>query len=100
MTLHSVPIEDAGRLTGEARDQQARWDAWRAKGARADARTQRQATWLAVALLGVCLLWVTIEVMRTTTLAHEWGGYIESRLPAVVRRCLNAPSVELACLRR
>lgn len=69
MTLRSASIEDAGVLTGEARDQQARWDAWRAKGARADARTQRQATWLAVVLLGVGLLWAAIELMGTTVLA-------------------------------
>ena len=68
MTLRSASIEDAGVLTGEARDQQARWDAWRAKGARADARTHRQATWLAVVLLGVGLLWAAIELWGTTVL--------------------------------
>jgi len=63
MTLHCASIEDAGLLTGEARDQQAQWDAWRARGARADARTQRQATWLAVLLL-VGPVWAAIELMR------------------------------------
>jgi hypothetical protein len=69
LTLQGASIEDAGVLTGEARDQQARWDAWRVKGAQADARTKRQATWLAMVLLGVGLLWAAIELMRTTALA-------------------------------
>jgi hypothetical protein len=57
-------------VTSEAYDQQARWDAWRAKGARAVARTQRQATWLALALFGMALLWVAIELMRSPGLAR------------------------------
>jgi hypothetical protein len=70
MTLHSASIDNGGVLTSEARDQQAQWNAWRAKGARADARTERQATWLALVVLGVAVLMVAIELMRSTGLVR------------------------------
>ena len=69
MSLHRASIEDGGVWTSDARDQQTRGNARRAKGACADAGTQQlQAMWLSVLLLGMGLLWAAIELMRTTAL--------------------------------